>query len=81
MQCNTKTIELLTAAKLRRLILYREHGNKFETVARIQDKHVAWLGVMVVCNSIGMCRFCRGVGNCDREPNFKGGQLHRFYCT
>jgi len=48
MQYNTKTIQLCIAANLSRLILYRQHSTKFETVARIQDKYVAKLGVMVV---------------------------------
>ena len=36
---------------------------------------------MAVYYSMGICWFCRSVENCDKEPNYKGGQLHRFYCT
>ena len=63
MQYNTKTIQLFIAAKLSRLILYRQHSTKFETVARIQDKYVAKLGVMAVCNGIRICLLCRSVDN------------------
>jgi len=38
-------------------------------------------GVKSVRNIIGICRFYNSVANCDKWPNYKGDQLHKYYCT
>lgn len=29
---------------------------------------------------IEICRFYKSLANCDERSNYKGDQLHRFYC-
>jgi hypothetical protein len=46
-------------------------------------KRQSWprYGVSTTYNIVGICWFCKDVAKCDRWPTYKGGQLHKFYCT
>jgi hypothetical protein len=69
-------------ANLWRLKLYRKHNTKYEIVAKIKhNNRRPNYGVMTLYNIMGICRFPESVGNGDRWPIYKGGKLHRFYCT
>jgi len=76
-----KTRELFGSANTGRLNLYRKHSSKYETVAKIQDKHVATVCSNDVYNVIRIFWFPKTVANCDRWLTYKGPQLHRFYLS
>jgi len=76
-----KTRELFGSANTGRLNLYRKHRTKYETVSKIQDKHVATVCSNDVHNVIRIFRFPKTVANCDRWLTYEGAQLHRFYLS
>ena len=72
-----KTIELFGSANTGRLNLYRKHSTKYETVAKIQDKHVATVCTNDMYSVIRIFQFPKTVANLiggrlTRVPNFTG---------